>query len=61
MKRSNLAPPTTEQANELAKQFNTVDGINEGDSIYSFYFNLITELSERVQELEKKSGDNISD
>ena len=61
MKRSNLAPPTTEQANELTKQFNTVDGINEGDSIYAFYFNLITELSERVQELEKQSGDNVSD
>ena len=61
MKRSNLAPPTTEQANELVKQFNTIAGVNEGDSIYSVFFNAITELSERVQELEKQLGDNVSD
>ena len=61
MKRSNLAPPTTEQANELTKQLNTVDEVNEGDSIYAVFFNAITELSERVQELEKQLGDNVSD
>ena len=59
--RDNLTPPTTEQASELSKQFNTVDEIKEGDSIYAFYFNLITELSERVQELEKKLNANVSD
>ena len=54
MKRSNLVAPTTEQANELIKQFNTIDDVSEGDSIYAVFFNAITELSERVQELEKK-------
>jgi uncharacterized protein YoxC len=61
MKRSNLVAPTIEQANELIEQFNTLDDVSEGDSIYAVFFNAITELSERLQELEKKSGDNVSD
>tara|TARA_Y100000310_G_scaffold330833_2_gene403193 strand:+ start:357 stop:557 length:201 start_codon:yes stop_codon:yes gene_type:complete len=51
-----LLPPTVEQCTELAKQFYTMNEVEEGDSIYGFFFSVIKELSERVQELENVIG-----